>query len=356
MRKIPLMILIASLLSAAAPARAVQYDFCTLPAMSAADPDSLPMWDAATVQAQTFAAATSENVTDTPLAAYPISYVRMTAARDRERCGGMLAIGDRSSRLIGDRLADYMSRWLVKGVQECSLAPDEEIKTGICGAMRRTTTSQLASLASALEITAVYLSSHMASALIAVMYDDVFWNQEFPPATHCQRRPCGDQVLRARVAAMRAYKPFYDLNNRFLAKNIGTVIETLKDACHIRGSLASAGASVAEHLPLELLFGRIRDTSFASALTAAPAVDPDDHPMLRLDAGRYTAQQTQMREWQLPPALADAERSARELIANSLIKSSLGFVGSRGWSDLSMLPPSLNREDCPFFAEPRPSR
>ena len=332
-----------------AHALAKEFDFCTLRGLATHAADASVLWDAETVQTQTRQAAVSARVSDTPLAAYPISYVRMTEERDRERCGGMLAIPDRASRLIGDLLADYMSRWLVKSTQDCELEQSGGVQTGICGAMRRSITKRLPSLASAMDMTSVYLSSHMASALVAVLYDDEFWNQEFPRATHCVRRPCGEEVMAARVSFVRAYKPYYDLNNRFLAKNLHTVMGTLTAACHIRGTLASASAHVLERFPLELLFGRIRDTTFSAAIAALPLVDPKTHPMLAFVEGRYTGQFEVMREWRLPQPLAEAEATARDVLTNSLVRSGLGLLGGRSWEDLRGTPPSGNSQACPFF-------
>ena len=314
------------------------YDFCSLPSGIATDADArfLPIWNAATVQYETNRLATSDRLRLTPLAAYPTSYVAMTAARDRERCQGALKIAERPSRLIGDHLADLMSRWLVLSVEECSA--DRSGALGICGAVSRTVQSRLGTLESALDMTAVYLSSHMATALLAVAYDDQFWEQEFPKSTHCAQHPCSSVVWQSRAAFLRRYKPYYDLNNRFLATNLTTVAASLQKACLIRGPAFAIGAKILERLPLENLFKSIRDETFDAALSALVAINPDAHPMLGADGGKHIAQFDEFKIWENPPqALVRAEGKARALLANSLLRGGLGLLGSRSWTELERL-------------------
>lgn len=327
----------------------ISYDFCELPLDSGhgLEEFSQALWNAELVQENTYLAAIDPQVRDTPLAAYPISYVRMTAERDRERCQGMLKISDRNSRLIGDLLADFMSRWLVLSVQLCDLKSVDEVDFGLCSALRRSYRNNTGTLESAMELTSVYLSSHMSSALLAVVYDDVFWNQEFPTSTHCLKRPCNRKITEERLKYLKAYKPYYDLNNRFLAKNITTVMNSLKDACFVQGHLAKVGALALERLPLELVFGRIRDETFAAAVSAVNDSNINNHPMLTLHDGKYHAEYEIFREWeQTPQAIIAAEKQARSLIANSIIKSGLSWIGSLSWQDLYELRPSEKPDTC----------
>jgi|GEM_PF-3534543 len=317
----------------------INYDFCTLSPNVAreADPRLLPLWNAATVQEETAKLATSDKLLGTPLAAYPTSYVAMTKVRDRERCGGDLAIADRQSRLIGDLLADLMSRWLVLSVEECQGLSVDAL--GICGSASRTLSNGLGTLESALDMTAVYLSSHMATALLAVVFDDQFWAQEFPPSTHCKSHPCPSGVMKSRVDFLRRYKPHYDLNNKFLAANISTVARSLQQACLIKGPAFTIGAHVAERLPLEPLFKTVRDETFAAVLASIAAVNPDLHPMLQKYGDTYTSQFASFALWQHPPqAFIFAERKARTLLSNALITSGLGLLGSRSPEDLAANP------------------
>ena len=316
-------------------ATVTNYDFCSLPMSSSnADPRLLPMWNAATVHQETARLATSDQLRGTPLAAYPTSYVAMTEVRDQERCGGSLAIPDRQSRLIGDLLADLMSRWLVLTVEECEGNVDDA--TGLCGSVSRTTNKRLGTLESALDMTAVYLSSHMATALLAVTFDDVFWSQEFPASTHCSEHPCSPAVMRARVDFLKRYKKYYDLNNKFLSSNISTVAESLKRACLIKGPAFEVGARIAERLPFEGLFKTIRDETFAAVLGGISAVSPDTHPMLKQVGSSYTTQFAEFKLWDKPPqSIIFAERKARALLSNMLLTSGLSLLGSRSPQDLA---------------------
>ena len=317
---------------------AYNYDFCSLPkeASTDSDPRLLPIWNAAIVQQEISRLATSDGLRSTPLAAYPTSYVDMTAARDRERCQGTLMITDRRSRLIGDHLADLMSRWLVLSVEECNSARTNAL--GICGSASRTVHDQLGTLESALDMTAVYLSSHMATAIVAVAYDDQFWEQEFSESTHCAQHPCSASVWKSRIDFLKRYKPYYDLNNKFLATNLTTVAESLQKACLIRGPAFLLGAKLLERLPLENLFKSIRDETFAAALAALGAIDPDTHPMLRKDSRNYVAQFDEFKIWETPPqSLLRAERTARAVLANSLLRGGLGLLGSKSRAELDQL-------------------
>ena len=312
------------------------YDFCSLPRDTNLDDDTrqLTMWNAATVQLETARLAASDKLRGTPLAAYPTSYVAMTNARDRARCGGDLAIGDRRSRLIGDLLADLMSRWLVLTIEECQGVSDQAV--GICGSVSRILGTRLGSLESALDMTAVYLSSHMATALLAVVFDDQFWSEEFPETTHCSTHPCPTGVMKARVDFLKLYKPYYDLNNKFLASNLRTVADSLAKACLIRGPAFGLSARLAERFPLEALFKAVRDETFASVLAGISAVNPEDHPMLKQVGDTYTTQFAEFKNWAHPPqSVVFAERKARALMSNALVTSGLGLLGSRSAEDLA---------------------
>ena len=322
---------------------ATNYDFCTLPGGTSADAvedvdaRSLPIWNAATVHQEISRLANSDGLHGTPLAAYPTSYVAMTAARDRERCQGSLKITDRRSRLIGDLLADLMSRWLVLSVEDCK--SDSTKALGICGSVSRTVQNKLGTLESALDMTAVYLSSHMATAIVAVAYDDQLWEQEFPESTHCLRHPCSSSVWKSRADFLKLYKPYYDLNNKFLAANLTTVAESLQNACLIRGPAFALGAKILERLPLENLFKSIRDETFSAALATLAVINPDTHPMLREVGGRYVTQFDEFKIWETPPqSLVRAERNSRALLANSLLRGGLGLLGSKSAAELERSP------------------
>jgi hypothetical protein len=201
-------------------------------------------------------------------------------------------------------------------------------------------------LRATLEMTAVYLSSHMGMALVAVVYDDAFWNQEYPEATHCPAgaSPCRGEVLQARLAVMQAYKQLYDKNNAFLAVNINRVLQTLKDGCLIQGDVIQAGGYLASALGgLDTaLFASIRNDTFTAAMTTAANFDPSTHPMLAFEDGLYVAQYAQFATFtQMPAPLAATEARARGLLTSSAITWSFPLLGSQSWSQLAAAKPSL---------------
>jgi hypothetical protein len=339
---LPLLCLAVCLAPLSQAQGATNYDFCSLPKSTSGDAELgadarlFPIWNAATVNAEISRLVESDGLRSTPLAAYPTSYVAMTAARDRERCQGSLKITDRPSRLIGDLLADLMSRWLVLSVEDCRPVSTDAL--GICGSVSRTVQFKLGTLESALDMTAVYLSSHMATAIVAVAYDDQFWEQEFPESTHCLGHPCSSSVWKNRADYLKQYKLYYDLNNKFLASNLTTVVQSLENACLIRGPAISLGAKILERLPLENLFKSIRDETFSAALATLAAIDPATHPMLRVVGGKYVTQFDDFKIWNAPPwSLVRGERNSRALLANSLLKSGLGLLGSKSAADLAGL-------------------
>jgi hypothetical protein len=333
----------------------INYDFCNTSAALEADPatdpiQTLRLWNAQDVQEQLRTLTNDANLLDTPWNSYPITYVAMTKARDFERCHGILATPNLKHQLIGDLLADMMSRWLALSMMSCGANTNQGDPTyGFCAAMDRTLSSNIDTLGSALEITSVYLSSHMAMALAAVVHDDLFWNGEFPPATHCPsfgQKTCPQQVILERIRWVEDYKVHYNRNNRFLAKNVVTIIKTLRQACYIRGEFFETSATLAQQLPLpvlELFFGNIRDKTFRAGLELAKTIDPSAHPMLAKGAdGLYHRQFTNIKFFnKMPRPLAAAEDFARTQLRGPLLLTSIfSGLGSRTWRDLAANPPS----------------
>lgn len=338
---------------------AIDYDFCSLsrPAQRPApqtgdgtsDATSLSLWNAATVQTQLRRLILDPNLIDTPWNSYPVAYVAMTAARDFERCNNRsLATKNRSHQIIGDLLADLMSRWLALSSQQCAASPSlGDRRSGFCAAFERIRNQATDTFGASLEITTVYLSSHMAMSLAAVVRDDLFWNQEFPADTHClPGKACPRTTIENRIKWVKSYKTHYDRNNRFLAGNISTIVTTLRQACYLRGGVLDATSMLANNLPgLELLFGNIRDKTFQAAIELARTLPPESHPMLEKQAnGLFTRQFKNVRFFEsMPPSLASAETNARALLRGPLfLTSALPGLGSRSWSDLAANPPSAN--------------
>lgn len=320
--------------------------FCSIEE-SLQDRHGQAIWGASSVQHYIRELLHKPQVVDNPAASYAISYLVMTRERDQERCGGMLAADDPQSELIGDLLADVMSRWLVLATDQCLQKEAlTDAGVGICRAVQRTVARKDDTLRSALELTSVYLSSHMASALAAVILADSMWNQFFPSDTHClPERPCSASAIAARVRHIRKYKSLYDKNNAFLARHVETVIDTLKDACYLRKGLVTAGAPIVNELPINaLLFGQLRDQTFATAIELASTIRRQNHPMLTLsNEGIWQIEYTAVRNFVATPAiLLELESTARKTFSNDALGWILKPLGGRDNSDLRRIRPSVN--------------
>lgn len=320
--------------------------FCSL-GESLQDRHGQDIWGAFTVQHYIRELLNKPHVVDNPAASYGISYLVMTRERDQQRCGGMLAADDPQSELIGDLLADIMSRWLVLATDQCLEKKAVDASgVGICRAIQRTVARKDDTLRSALELTSVYLSSHMASALGAVILADSMWNQSFPSDTHClPKRPCSASAMAARVRHIRKYKLLYDKNNAFLARNVVTVIETLKNACYLRKGLLTAGAPIVNELPINaLLFGQLRDQTFATAIELASTIRRQNHPMLTLSKdGNWQIEYSSVRNFvETPAILFELESTARKTFSSDALGWLLKPLGGRDDSDLRRIRPSVN--------------
>lgn len=305
------------------------------------------VWGANSVQFYIRELLHKPHVVDIPAAAYAISYLDMTAERDRERCGGTLKADDPKSELIGDLLADVMSRWLVLATDQCLKTPSEiDSGVGICGAVRRSVARKDDSLRSALELTSVYLSSHMASALAAVILADPMWNQSFPEDTHClPNKPCTASAIAARIRHIRKYKSLYDKNNTFLAGHVETVIRSLERSCYIRKGFITAAAPIANDLPINLvIFGQLRDQTFATAIELASSIRRLNHPMLSLsNEGIWQIEYTKVRNFSVSPSsLLELEAFARKTLFSGTWTWISKPLGGQDLSSLSRIRPSKN--------------
>jgi hypothetical protein len=338
--------------NSASQVRSINYDFCTIDEVipHGVAREASEVWGRATIQQELRALIIDPVIADTPWNAYPISYLTMTDARDQERCHGNLASRDRANRLIGDLLADYMTRGLIAASRTCpTLSPG--ISTGLCGAMGRIKNRRMGALEAALDVTSVYLSSHMAEALVAVILDDSFWNQEFPANTHCRSTPsengqrlCPRSILQARLAWIQRYKIHYDKNNQFLSQNLVTVIRSLQNACYLGTPLPNVGAGLISQVPgISLIFGQIRDRTFRAALAWA-ATNPIRHPMLQWNPqeGIFVPRKGEYHPFTIMPApLRDAEDNGRSvLLGAQWLTRLLGPLASRSWSELGEFRPS----------------
>ena len=308
--------------------------------------DGQALWGPSSVQHYIRELLQKPYLRDTPNAAYPLTYLNMTAERDKERCGGTLSADDDQAEAIGDLLADIMSRWLVLSVDTCSQTRSSDTEIGICGAIHRGSRGRYDSLRSAVELTSVYLSSHMASALAAVILSDHIWLNNFPSSTHCPvGQDCPAYVLENRLRFVQDYKSLYDKNNAFLAGRIATVTQTLSQACYIRGPLVPVGGLLVNNLSInKVLFSILRDQTFKSGVALARSIRPDQHPMLRRgDDGYVEVEYGVFQQFQSPPeALMELESRARATFANDAWSWLLKPLGGRDAAELLRIRPSQN--------------
>ncbi len=173
------------------------------------------LWNRNRVQDEVYAAA-SEIKTDI-FSAYMASYIPMTHERDEERCGGSLASNSPKHDLIGDHLADIMSKFHVKYTLKCIKNPSwNSNSSSFCADYRRVRQNNLNSLSAMLIASSTYLSSHMATSLSALLLDDKFWSS-YPGHTISDS---ASAEIAERMREVRKYKKLYDKNNPFLAQSV----------------------------------------------------------------------------------------------------------------------------------------
>ena len=94
----------------------------------------------------------------------------------------------------------------------------------------------------------MYISSHIALSLSAVILDDSFWNRTDLSMTHAK----GDRfpAINDRLFYVKRYKPSYDAFNKFLAVNLNTVSQALSDECLVAGNFLVLAANAGQKIPL----------------------------------------------------------------------------------------------------------
>jgi len=262
------------------------FDFCTQSGSHPNDHDR-HVWSAATVQSALEFLTLDPRLKGSATSAYAVSYRRMTAARDRARCGtGPLVDKTEAMNLLTHELADIMTRWYIT---ETKLCLDGKVKSanGFCGVYQRALKDNYDSLSVAMANTAVYLSSHIAWSLSAVAFNDAFWDHFPDPATHHVRGPV-EPALTARRSWLQAFKPTYDRFNSFLGGSLDVVAQALEDAGLLRDHVLLASTHIGRILPCKAkLFSGIRDKSFSAAIEVIDLGKPEAHPMMRRDRVRY---------------------------------------------------------------------
>lgn len=310
------------------------YAFCQLSQAGAPNRGSSATWNAARVQQEIRSLLGSQAIKGTPWAAYPALYLRMTAQRDIERCGGRLQSASREAQLIGDRLADLMTRFYVLETSQCASSETPDQAAGFCALMRRARAERYDSLSAAMASTAIYISSHIASSLRAVASDEPFWQSLGVPDT-LQADPA--RAMQARIVLLKAYRPDYDRFNGFLADQLATVVGALTEERLLGNGALAAAAGLAKHISFRsCFFSRIRDMAFTAAIEDAAERGGRDHPMLvpaargyRVDPSRYdfsrplTARERAVEEYALDAVAGPAQR----LIYQHLL-------GGRSWDEL----------------------
>ena len=261
------------------------YDFCLK------NYPNSKVWSRPTIESNLRELVDNPPVHNTILESYPNAYITMTAQRDIERCGssGKLVSGYEISNYINHQLADLMTRYLDKITHDCSVKPSLSKESyGICYNQKRFLESKnLDSVTSFLESTSVYISSHIAISLSAVLLDDEFWDNSSYHMAHSSK----PSHIRDRIFYTKRYKVNYDAFNEFLAANLTTVSKALKQECLISGNTLVLGAKVGENIPaLSNSFGKIRDKAFDEAIDLAIKWQntPDSNPMIVKKSGKYT--------------------------------------------------------------------
>lgn len=237
------------------------------------------LWNRNRVQEEVFLAA-SEIRTDI-FSAYMASYIPMTRERDKERCAGSLSSDSQKRNLIGDHLADIMSRFHISYTLRCIENPSwNSNSSSFCADYRRVTQNDMNSLSAMLLASATYLSSHMATSLAALIHDDNFWSTY--PGHRLEKNKKLEYEKREKE--IRNYKKLYDKNNPFLAQSLSTVVTSLEQGCYINSKTMNIASSLIEKLNLtEYVFKIVRDETFKVALRVAFEQSPQMHPMISTD-------------------------------------------------------------------------
>lgn len=255
-------------------------DFCKIHDMTS-DITIPQIWGAENVQFHIDQVIHQATIANTPWVAYPVAYKKMIAARDKERCGGVLSSTNQLHARINDLLSDIMTRFYLANVDLCA-ASDAKLgkKYGFCALMARMRNERFDALSAAMASTGLYLSSHITLSLSAIIFADDFWESSDFQETH---RSSGgwNNVVNARIEHIKSYKPLYDKFNLFLADNIKTVATALSDAGLIEGDVLNFISGVTKYTPFRALpFGKIRDDAFAMAIELGKTLDPTTHPMM----------------------------------------------------------------------------
>lgn len=312
-------------------------DFCGLSGVRHSTSQA-ELWSAETVHFQIKQLLQHPKIKNSVWSAYPVAYLRMTAARDRERCHGVLRSDNVFHARVNDLLSDLMTRFYVAQVDECADS-DAQLVTnaGFCNLMAQMRDEQFDSLSAAMASTGLYISSHITLALVAIIYADDFWASSPFTETHRDHGAWSEIVAR-RVERLRSFKALFDRFNGFLADNIVTVAQALGDAQLLNGDVLRFVAGVGRFVPFKsLMFGRIRDDAFALALELAHEMDPATHPMMIERHGRYQINYGAPRmNFIYPEKLLQLEQSGIDFAANRdnmLIYRTV--LGGRSWEEVT---------------------
>lgn len=286
------------------------------------------LWNRNRVQDEVYAAASE--IKHEVFSAYMASYIPMTFQRDKERCGGSLASNSFRKDMIGDHLADIMSKFHVKYTLKCVKSPSwNSNSSSFCADYRRVTQNNLNTLSSMLIASSTYLSAHMATSLSALILDDKFWHS-YPGHNVVDDY---DDEMASRVREVKSYKKLYDKNNAFLAQSLTTVIDSLEKGCYVNSKTMNIASSLIEKLNLgEYVFKVIRDETFAIGLELATNMNPKLHPMLSKEGANnyYYVDFDKLAYWRVEPkSLREHKRNTSLLVhppGFSFITRNLGGI------------------------------
>ena len=261
-----------------------QYDFCS--------GGSTRLWSRYKIDKEIDSLIAHKDIRNTSKVAYPVIYKYMTEDRDKRRCqGGSLESEVFVSNLIGHLLADTMTRFLVKETARCAPQPSLSKKKlyGICGVSQRLSkNARFDMISGAMLSTSVYISSHIALSLSAIVFDDRFWNSLYG-VQQAHGSALDKEVAGERIRLIKKFRPTFDLYNAFLAGSLLLVEKSLTDYGLISGHHLRSAASLSNNSPIVRgVFRSIRSLAFNEALDLAQKWQPTDHPMIGARRGEFT--------------------------------------------------------------------
>ena len=308
------------------------YDFCQLSRNNTENSVQAVTWNKSRVQAEISRLLSAPDIAGTFFRGYPAVYQAMTAQRDIERCGGTLQGKDAMNQMLGDRLADMMTRFYIREVEGCRTGSIlASGSSGFCQLMADAKNDHYDALSFTMASTAIYISSHIALSLRAVLADDDFWDSLG-----------GETTWDVRLLALKSYRSDYDKFNGFLADQLSTVTEALHREELLGNANLALAASLAQYLSFrECAFKKIRDQAFEVAVADAVEFQGRKHPMMQVSHSRYKVADRFDAQVSLTEKTAKLEAFALRAVAGPEQRLVYRYLlGGKSWEDtLKELPP-----------------